>query len=65
MYIYVYVVTCRSLLCNDREMDDYTRAVSGQGLGKYVPAALDTSATIEDLCFLCGPCRDVISKGQD
>jgi hypothetical protein len=21
-------------------------------------------ATVEELCFLCGPCRDVISKGQ-
>jgi hypothetical protein len=24
------------LLCNDREMDGYTRAVSGQRLGKHV-----------------------------
>jgi hypothetical protein len=27
------------LLCNDREMDGYIRAVSGQRLGKHVPVA--------------------------
>jgi hypothetical protein len=27
------------LLCNDREMDGYTRPVSGQRLGKHVPTA--------------------------
>jgi hypothetical protein len=52
------------LLCNDNEMGKYARAVSGQRLGKYVPAATDTNATIETLCFLCGPYHDVISKGQ-
>jgi hypothetical protein len=52
------------MLCNDREMDGYTSSVSRQRLGKHVPAAKDTIATIEELCFLCGPCRDVISKGQ-
>jgi hypothetical protein len=35
-----------------------------QRLGKQVSAATDTNATIEELCFLCGPSRDVISKGQ-
>jgi hypothetical protein len=45
-------------------MGGYTRAVFGQWLGEHVPAAADTNATIEELCFLCGPCRDVISKGQ-
>jgi hypothetical protein len=39
-------------------------AVSGQQLGKYVPVAKNTNATIKELCFLYGPCRDVISKGQ-
>jgi hypothetical protein len=52
------------LLCNDREMGGYTRALSGQRLGKHVPEATDTNATIEEPCFLCGPCRDVKSKGQ-
>jgi hypothetical protein len=41
----------------------YTREVSGQRLGKHVPAATDTNATIEEPCFLCGPCRGVIIKG--
>jgi hypothetical protein len=30
----------------------------------HVPTATDTYITIEKLCFLCGPCRDVIRKGQ-
>jgi hypothetical protein len=47
------------LLCNDGEMAEYTRDVSGQGLGKHVPAATETSVTIEYLCSLCGPCRDI------
>jgi hypothetical protein len=51
------------LLCNDREISGYCRAVSGQQLGKHVSAARDTKATTEELCFLCGPFRDV-SKGQ-
>jgi hypothetical protein len=38
--------------------------VSGQRLSKHVPAATDTNPTTEGRCFLCGPCRDVISKGQ-
>jgi hypothetical protein len=45
-------------------MDMYTRVVSGQRLGKHVPSATDTNATIKELYFLCGPCRGVISKGQ-
>jgi hypothetical protein len=36
-----------------------------QRLGKHVPAATDTKATIEEPCFLSGSCRDVISKGRD
>jgi hypothetical protein len=46
-------------------MGVYTRSASGQRLGKHVPASTDTKATIEELCFLFGPCRDVISKVQD
>jgi hypothetical protein len=44
-------------------MGGYTRAVSGQRLGKHVPAATDAHAT-EERRFLRGPCQDVISKRQ-
>jgi hypothetical protein len=36
--------------------------VSGKQLGKDVPDATNTYATIEELCFLCGPCREVITR---
>jgi hypothetical protein len=39
-------------------------AVSGQRLDKHISAATDTNSTIEERRFLCGPCRDIISKGQ-
>jgi hypothetical protein len=35
------------LLGNGREMGGYTRAISGQGLGKHVPTAKNRRATIE------------------
>jgi hypothetical protein len=41
-----------------------TEAAFGQRLGKHVRAATGTNATIEERYFLCGPCRDVISKEQ-
>jgi hypothetical protein len=41
-------------------MKGYTGTVSGQRLGKYILTSTDTNATVEELCFLCGPCRDVI-----
>lgn len=37
-------------------------AVSGQHLGKHVTAATDTNATIKERCYLCGPCRKVITR---
>jgi hypothetical protein len=37
------------LLCNGREISKPTRAVSRQGLGRYVPAATGTHAAIEVL----------------
>jgi hypothetical protein len=40
------------------------KAFSWQRLGKHVPFANDTTSTIEKLCFVCGPCRDIISKEQ-
>jgi hypothetical protein len=43
------------LLCDDREIGEYTRDVSRQRLGKHVPAATNRRATIEVLletgCF--------------
>jgi hypothetical protein len=35
--------------------------VSGQQLGKHIPAAMDTDATLEEWCFLCGLCQEVIT----
>jgi hypothetical protein len=29
-----------------------------------IPASTDTNATTQELCFLCGLCQNVISKGQ-
>jgi hypothetical protein len=51
---------------NRRMVFSVVRAVtiSGQQLSKHIPAATDTNAAIEEQCFLCGPCQDVISKGQ-
>jgi hypothetical protein len=37
-------------------------AIPGQRVGKHVPAMTDTNATIEERCFVCGPCRDIMSR---
>jgi hypothetical protein len=34
------------LLCNNCEISKYTRTVSRQQLGKHVPVATDTNATV-------------------
>jgi hypothetical protein len=39
------------LLCNDPEMGGYTRVVSGQRLGKHVPAGTNPEATIKKAVF--------------
>jgi hypothetical protein len=40
IYIYIYILQrVHPLLCNDREMDRYTRAISGQRLRKHIPVA--------------------------
>jgi hypothetical protein len=39
-------------------------AVSRQWLCKHVLVAMVMNATIEQQCFLAGPCRDVISTGE-
>jgi hypothetical protein len=48
-------------------MGGYTGTVSGQWLSKHVPAGTDMNVTMttkEEMCFLRGPCQDVISKEQ-
>jgi uncharacterized CHY-type Zn-finger protein len=35
--------------------------VSGQQLSKHVSMAKNMHATIEEQCFVCGPCREVIT----
>jgi hypothetical protein len=54
------IAACREpLLCNDREVSKYTRAVSGQWLGKHVPATTDTHAITEVLLNTVFPTRSV------
>jgi hypothetical protein len=55
---------CNIYARNNRTVFTVVRAaaVSGQHLGKHVPVAMDTNATIEERCFLCGPCREVITR---
>jgi hypothetical protein len=38
--------------------------VSTQQLDKHVPAATNAHATIEERCFLWGPCREVITRAD-
>jgi hypothetical protein len=52
-------------------MGGYTRDVCRQRLGKHVPVARQqilNNAVVGlqqwKICFLCGPCRDVIGNGQ-
>jgi hypothetical protein len=52
------------LLSNDRETGDYIRTVSGQRLGKHVPAATVSHATGETGCRLRGP-RGGFKKKQN
>jgi hypothetical protein len=37
-------------------------AVSRQQLGKQFPGATDTNTAIEERRFLCGPCREVMTR---
>jgi hypothetical protein len=37
-------------------------AVSGQQLRKHVPEEANLHATIEERCFLCGPCREIMTR---
>jgi hypothetical protein len=63
--IYSCVVMCTAVAMQRPRARWIYKSVSGQRLGKYVPAAMGISATIVDLCFLCGPVRIVISKGRN
>jgi uncharacterized CHY-type Zn-finger protein len=36
-----------------------------QRLGKHIPAAMNAHATIDKRCFICGPCREVITMTVD
>jgi hypothetical protein len=66
--IYIYLLwSVEPLLCNDREMGLYARAVSGQRLGKHVPTATDTKATMVQqqrngmfCCPCCGRCYTTV-----
>jgi uncharacterized CHY-type Zn-finger protein len=39
-----------------------TLSVCGQQLGKHVPGGTGTNAKIEERCFMCGPCKEVITR---
>jgi hypothetical protein len=56
-----HIVACTAVAMHRRRI---FKAVSGQRLGTHVLVGTDMIATIEDLCFLGGPCRDVVNKDQ-
>jgi hypothetical protein len=70
--MFIVLQRVEPLLRNDREIGGYSRAVSRQRLGKHVPVARQqilNNATVglqqwKTECFLCRPCRDIISKGH-
>jgi hypothetical protein len=47
-----------TVFCDPRRGHCYQRRC------KHISAAANRNTAIEELCFMCGPCRDVISKGQ-
>jgi hypothetical protein len=56
---------CNIHACNNRRTVFsvvHATTVPGQRLGKHILAATDTSWTIEEQCFSCGPCLDVITR---
>jgi hypothetical protein len=60
-HIYIIVVCTAvdmQLLRNRR----IKMAISEQQLRKHVPAATNTQAAVEERCFLCGPCREIIPR---
>jgi hypothetical protein len=70
-----YTPVAKRRLCKQRPLLGNTRynrktvflliraaVVSGQQLFEDVPAATDTNATIEEQYFLCGSCREVVTR---
>jgi hypothetical protein len=56
---------CNIHVCNNRRTVFsvvHATTVSGQWLGEHIFAATGMNATIEEPCFLCGPCLDIITK---
>jgi hypothetical protein len=58
----VTVTKGRQFLGQQNFINGVTQPISRQRVGKHVPAATDTNATIEERCFLCRPCRGVIAR---
>jgi hypothetical protein len=50
--------------CKARETAIASEFLWANSFSKHVPAAMDMNTTTEELCFLCGPFQDVISKEQ-
>jgi hypothetical protein len=61
----IHNVVCTAVAMERRRDRRTYKALSVQQIGKHVHAATDKSAAIEELSFLCGSCREVISKGQN
>jgi hypothetical protein len=60
----IFIVLSVATQSRYREMDGYTRAVSGQRLGKHVPAATkrNNGGTVGKGVFQRGPCRGVVIR---
>jgi hypothetical protein len=56
----IYIVVCTAVAMQ-RPRDKVNKQRSFLGNGS-VPAATNTHARIEERCFLCGPCREVITR---
>jgi hypothetical protein len=73
--IFTILQRVEPLLCDDREIGKYTRAVSRQRLGKHVPAGKNRRAAIEILLgvstwsvprsYLEGDCGDPVSSVRE
>jgi hypothetical protein len=59
---YSNATLCQNFKAISCELGGYSRAVSGQRVGKHIPAATITHATGETGCCLRGPRRGMIKK---
>jgi hypothetical protein len=59
-HTYLYCSVKGPLLCNNCEMGSYTRAVSGQRLGKHVPVARQLSSMPR--CYKQGTSQLIVSS---